>query len=270
MPSPRIGAYNILIPRADKPDKGSDSWFFRCDGVVQTILDEFEIVGLQECSFGLPCKQGEFVTDKLTSRGWETYNPSLIKNFQDVFHERLPIFWKPEVFTLENSGQFELSGWSPEELASVPILEKRYASFIQGRLASGRRLLFFTLHLQHQTKNPTELEMFFAKQKREEAQVRLLDAIRTQRRSGESVIVAGDFNTPEVLPRLETSELQEVSRVAKTRERWECNSFHDWNPQARSEHIDRIFVSSDLNSGIARIGDSLASDHFPVSYQLAD
>lgn len=268
MLSPRIGTYNVLIPRTDKPGKGPEFWFKRREAVVQTILDEFDIVGLQECSFGKPYKQGEFITDRLLAKGWATYNPSKHKLFDDLFHERLPIFWRPDAFTLEDAGQLLMSSWTPAELEQVPILENRYASFVKGELASGQKLTFFTLHMQHQTATASSLEQICTHHKREESQQRIVEAFQNVENMDGLVIVAGDFNTAESQRLLEQAGLQEVSSSASFLERWEHNSFHDWKAPLKGKHFDRIFVTSKLGGGIARIGESLASDHFPVSYTL--
>jgi endonuclease/exonuclease/phosphatase family metal-dependent hydrolase len=163
-----------------------------------------------------------------------------------------------------------MSSWTPQELEQVPILENRYASFVKGKLPSGKSLIFFTLHLQHQTATASQIETSFARLKREESQRRLLQALINTRRPDESVVIAGDFNTCDPLLLLEQSGFKEISSVAKSLERWDHNSFHDWeSPLPReSAHFDRIFVTPELANGEARIGESLASDHFPVSYKL--
>lgn len=272
MPSPRIGTYNVLIPRTDTPGKGPDLWFERREDVVQTILEEFDLVGLQECSFNEEYQQGEFITEKLLEQGWETYTPSQHKLFADSFHERLPIFWRPEKFKVESAAQLLLSSWTQAELEQVPILENRYASFVKGRLVTGQRLLFITLHMQHQTATASRIEQSFANLKREEAQRRILTALMNSRKPEELVVIAGDFNTSDPLLLLEQAGLKEVSSIAKSLERWECNSFHDWADPlpTGTEHFDRIFVTDELAGGRARIGESLASDHFPVSYKLPE
>lgn len=268
MNTPRIGTYNVLIPRTDTPVNEAHSWRERREAVVNTIVDEFEIVGLQECNFGEAYEQGEFIVEELERRHWQSYIPSKVKLFNDHFHERLPIFWKPEIFELEEAGQIELSSWSPHELEQVPILEKRYSSFIKGRLHDGRSLLFFTLHLQHAIANASPLELALARMKREESQSRLLQTLGAKVHAHYLVIVAGDFNTAEPLFNFEESLLLEVAKAAKVKERWSYNSFHDWKAPAAGKHIDRIFVTAELAGGVAKIGTSLASDHFPVSYQL--
>jgi endonuclease/exonuclease/phosphatase family metal-dependent hydrolase len=270
MSSPRIGTYNVLIPRTDTPGKGVDLWLSRREDVVETILEEFDIVGLQECSFNEDYRQGEYITERLLEEGWHTYNPSEHKLFNDRFHERIPIFWRPEAFHVDSAAQLLMSSWTPEELEQVPILENRYASFVKGRLPGGKHLMFFTLHLQHQTSAASQLESSFAHLKREESQRRLLQALMKTRRAEESVVIAGDFNTGEPLRLLEQAGFKEISTVAKSLERWEHNSFHDWEAPLGGEHFDRVFVTPELEGGDARIGESLASDHFPVSYRLPE
>jgi len=270
MASPRIGTYNVLIPRTDHPEKGEDFWFERRDDVIATLQEEFDIVGLQECSFGESHQQGEYITEKMVEAGWHTYTPGTHGIFTDPFHKRLPIFWRPEALAVESAAQLLLSSWSDRELEQVPILENRYASFVKGVLPTGQRLLFFTLHLQHQTATAEPLEAAMTKLKRDESQRRLLTALMHTQQSGDLAVIAGDFNTAEKLTQFETAGLQEVSSAAAHLERWEHNSFHDWDDQMNGVHFDRIFVSEGLVGGDARIGESEASDHYPVSYRLPE
>lgn len=262
----RLGTYNVLIPRTDTQGKGLNSWLSRREGVIETIDSDFDFVGLQECSFHEDHLQGQYIRDELAARGWDSYIPQEHKPFSDEFHERLPIFWRPGIFTAKETGQLLLSSWTAAELASVPILENRYASYVGGQLSDGRRLLFVTLHLQHTTAAPTAAELKLTKVKRVEAHRVLRDFLAT-RPMDESIFVAGDFNSV-VTPDELIGRVVPAENVASTLERWENDSFHDWEVPIGGGHLDKLLVSSDLSGGILRIEESRQSDHYPVSYTL--
>lgn len=263
----RAGTYNVLIPRTDTQGKGLGSWLSRREGVIETIDHDFDFVGLQECSFRKDHLQGQYIQEELAARGWEGYIPAAMKLFPDEFHERLPIFWRKGVFSMETQGQILLSSWTPEELRALPILENRYASYVSGTLTdSGIKLLFVTLHLQHTTANSTVLEQALTAQKRSDAQS-VLKSFLHSRQEGESIFVAGDFNTVEE-PTALYGRVTPAEFTATTLERWEDDSFHDWEEPIGGGHLDKVLISSDLSGGILRIGDSRQSDHYPVTYTL--
>lgn len=262
----RLGTYNVLIPRTDTQGKGLNSWLSRREGVIETIDSDFDFVGLQECSFHEDHLQGQYIRDELTARGWDSYIPQEHKQFSDEFHERLPIFWRRGIFTAEETGQLLLSSWTTAELSEVPILENRYASYVGGKLSNGQRLLFVTLHLQHTTAVPTPEELNLTELKRVEAH-RVLRDFLAARPAHESIFVAGDFNSV-VTPHELLGRVVPAEGVAKTLERWEHDSFHDWEVPIGGGHLDKLLVSSDLSGGTLRIEESRQSDHYPVSYKL--
>lgn len=268
MSSLRIGTYNILMPRTDHLTKGVASWIERKESVIDTIDQEFDFVGLQEVEFNEPHLQGEQLTEELENRGWVGYIPSRDKLFKDRFHERLPIFWRPEVFKLHRAGQILLSSWLPHELSQVPILENRYGSFVKGTLSSGQKLTFYTLHFQHQTSGAQLLESQVTQLKRAEAQRSLVTHLLNNQEKDELVIIAGDFNSSEPLLEFAAAGIREVNSVVENLERWDHDSFHDWKDPKNGNHFDRVFISKEVSGGSARIGDSLASDHYPVVYKL--
>lgn len=263
----RLGTYNVLIPRTDTQGKGLSSWLSRREGVIETIEADFDFVGLQECSFHEDHLQGQYIRDELTARGWDSYIPQDTKSFADEFHERLPIFWRKGMFTVEEEGQLLLSSWNEAELALVPILENRYASYVSGRLFDGRKLLFVTLHLQHTTATPTPVESILTAGKRLEAQGVLRQFLEA-RPVDESIFVAGDFNAVDepssLYGRVILGEL-----AAERLERWPHDSFHDWEESIGGGHLDKVLISSDLSGGILRIEESRQSDHYPVSYKIS-
>jgi endonuclease/exonuclease/phosphatase family metal-dependent hydrolase len=262
----RLGTYNVLIPRTDTQGKGISSWLSRREGVIETIDHDFDFVGLQECSFHETHLQGQYIREQLTSRDWESYIPKDEKLFPDEFHERLPIFWRKGAFKLEEKGQLLLSSWTTQELEQVPILENRYGSYVAGKLMNGRKIIFVTVHLQHTTEKPSQLEMDLTALKRYEAH-KVLRNFLDSRPMDESLFVAGDFNAPEE-PRALHARVIPAENVAASLERWEHDSFHDWEHPMGSNHLDKVLVSRDLQGGHLRIGESRQSDHYLVSYTL--
>lgn len=255
----------MLVPRHDKPNKAQESWESRKASVVETIDSNFDLVGLQEVSSWPPHGQASYLVENLEPLGWTGYYPWAHKLFADEYSERIPIFWRPELFTLLDSGQFLLSGWNQAELALVPILEARYASFVKLQTADGSILWFYTLHLQHETTAASPIEAKYARAKREEGQQVLAKHIQRHRAPGETAIVAGDFNASEVSPVLsELVGLEDIAQRARSVENWRFNSFHDWRHPEDSEHIDHVLISGPGEVSEAAIVLSNASDHHPV------
>ena len=266
----RIGTYNVLVPRDDKPNKAQESWESRKAAVVETIDSGFDLVGLQEVSSWPPHGQASYLVEELGARGWAGYYPWVRKLFADEFSERVPIFWRPELFTLLEEGQLFLSGWNQAELALVPILEARYASFVKLQTVDGSVLWFYTLHLQHERLEASAIESQFARAKREEGQRVVAEHIRKNRAEGETAIVAGDFNASETSPVLaELAGLENITARAESVENWGFNSFHDWRHPEESEHIDHVLITGPGEVSEASIVLSNSSDHHPVRAILA-
>lgn len=259
----RVGSYNVLIPRDDSPGKAQDSWESRKASVVETIDSSFDLLGLQECSTAPHHRQSSYLVEELTARGWVGYLPWESKLFEDEFHERLPIFWRPELFELISSGQLLLSSWTEEELLSVPTLENRYASFVELRSRTcGSKLWFYTLHLQHQTATASEIEATLTELKREQSQTLLAEHMASAIARGETVVLGGDFNSPRVSGSL--SSLANICSKADIVENWHLDSFHDWIHPENSEHIDHVLFAGPGRVRNASIVLSNASDHHPV------
>lgn len=261
----RVGTYNVLIPRDDKADKAQMSWESRKAAVVETIDQGFDLVGLQECSTAPTHGQASYLLDELTARGWTGYYPWESKLFADEFHERLPIFWRPELFTLLDSGQILLSSWTDEELSETPILEARYASFVKLQAVNGAILWFYTLHLQHATENGSPREVLAAQSKQEQGQQRVAEHIRSHVLENETVVLGGDFNTPTLSTTLfESTGLENIVQRAKSVQNWDSNSFHDWSYPQDGAHIDHMLFAGPVSILEASMVQSSASDHFPV------
>ena len=159
------------------------------------------------------------IHEKLQDRGWEGYLPWEPKLFADEFHERIPIFWRPELFELLESGQLLLSSWTEEELAEVHILENRYGSFVRLSIRGTEETLwFYTLHLQHETSRADARELELAREKRAQAERTIAKHIQDHVGSEETVILGGDFNT--VAPLLLPSE---IAGLRKSDPCWQGN-----------------------------------------------
>ena len=262
----RIGTYNVLVPRDDKPNKAQESWESRKAAVVETIDSSFDLVGLQEVSSWPPHGQALYLVEELEARGWTGYYPwDDHRFFSDEFHVRVPIFYRPELFEILESGQLLLSSWTEEELAVVPTLENRYASFLKLKTAEGGVLWFYTLHLQHVTATATPPQIELSRLKQEEGQRVVADHILRQRAPEDSVAVAGDFNTTETADSLrDIAGLANISELAESLENWSFDSFHDWVHPKRGEHIDHVLYAGSGSVLEASIVMSNSSDHHPV------
>jgi len=262
----RVGSYNVLIPRDDRPNKAQESWEKRRAAVIETIEVGFDLVGLQECSTFPPHRQAGYIVEKLTDRGWTGYLPWEHKLFDDPFHERIPIFWRPALFELLDAGQLLLSSWTNEELAEVPILENRYASFVKLLHRESQQVVwFYTLHLQHETSRATEREAELAQEKREQGEHLVADHIHDHVALGETVILGGDFNAVDVSPYLhDRAGLEDVANLASVVKNWQRNSFHNWDHPLEGKHIDHMLIGGPARVEEAEIVHSNASDHHPV------
>lgn len=264
----RFGTYNVLIPRPDKENKGLQSWLSRRKGVVSTIDERFDFVGLQECSFDQRHRQGEYITEELSARGWDSYLAEDSGRFTDEFHERVPIFWRRGLFTPEQAGQVLLSSWSEKELEKVPTLENRYGTYVKGHLSSGLPFAFLNVHLQHTRAEANSHELHITAMKRQESYRKMLMVMHNLHGEKAEFMVVGDFNSPQEPTHFRDYGLLSVHEVARGVEHWESNSFHNWEYPSLSQHLDKMYVTSGLRGGLARIELSDASDHYPVSYAI--
>ena len=265
----RVGTYNVLIPKDHRADKPQESWEYRKASVIETIDQGFDLIGLQECSTASNSDQSDYILKELTSRGWTGYYPWESKLFPDEFHERLPIFWRPELFTLLDAGQLLLSSWTEEELSEVPILEARYASFVKLQAVTGAILWFYTLHLQHETEECSPGESAMARAKREQGQQRVAEHICNHVLEDEAVVLGGDFNTSTTsIVLFELAGLESIELRAEFVQNWDSNSFHDWESPRDGKHIDHILFAGPVLILEAAIVQSNASDHYPVKTRI--
>lgn len=271
----RLGTYNILIPRPDKEEKGHP-WRARRQQVIATIEDNFDLIGLQEVDSSPEHGQAAYVAQELQALGWSGYEPEhdLPAPYGDVFHHRLPIYWREELFSLQKAGVFKISGWTPEELALMPILEDRYCTYARlTHRATGVSFLMLNTHFQHGLdRSPLERTIALAKQAESFAKVRKELATASL---STPVFFLGDFNNDSpVLRSLYEEGFNDAqqSALALPRIHWAHNSFHNWEEPRPKEgkHIDHLLwrLPSGFSPLSAQVILSEASDHYPLQLEV--
>lgn len=265
----RFGTYNI-VPRPFK-DSQIHSWENRKDAVIQTINQNCDLVGIQEFDTHTPFHMTDHIEQALLNqKEWEAYLPGKDTSlgFTDVFHHRLPIFWKTKMFTLVNKGQFQLSGWHQQEAHITPIVENRYCSWVQLiHNPTNTTWYVYNLHQQHHTLNASTPEISMAYRKQTDGLNNLLKHITTLPENA-NIVVLGDFNNP-TIPTwfLNQACLEEAATQTQLNQRHnlEYNSYHNWErPQPKnSSHIDHILVSKNINiASTTMVLDETGSDHY--------
>lgn len=266
--SNRFGSYNILIPRPDKKEKGH-LWENRKEELIQTIINNTDVIGLQEYDTSSAFDQGKYVEEELFSRGWQGYLPQYDESseFTDEFHHRLPIFWREDIFTKVNCGIFKLSGFSLMEQYATPIVEDRYCSWVDlAEKVSGKQVRIYNLHQQQHTVSASSAEKTMAYKKQYDGLVNLSSHIKQVEGN---VIVLGDFNNIDVPSWFihNTGLTEAWDKVAADFAfNKQFNSFHNWLVplNEESEHIDHILVSPSVEVSRVEVVLSDASDHFPL------
>jgi endonuclease/exonuclease/phosphatase family metal-dependent hydrolase len=264
-----IGTYNILIPRPDINEKGQ-LWVNRKERVVDTIVENFDLVGLQEVDVSDRFGQSDYVYSQLVAAGFSGYVPNITdaSPYLDEFHSRVQIFWKTDKLRPLALGSIQLSGVFPGEEVETPIVENRYASYGVFETNEGVRFLFVTLHLQHGLDHrPVDQEMCLRKQRESMVVLRnLVESIGEQ-----NVLLVGDFNnvSPELTP-LCSLGLVDVADLDNEFVNRQHATFHNWDKERDSAggHIDKVLVRGDVRLGRAEVVLSHASDHYPIRVEL--
>lgn len=265
----RFGTYNV-VPRPFK-DKHLHEWKDRKTAVINTIINHCDIVGIQEYDTETPFQLSQYIEKQLiTHHKWEAYLPQKDNTlpFTDVFHHRLPIFWKPNLFELQNAGQFRLSTWNTQEAHITPIVEDRYCSWVKVAHKPSKEIYYvYNLHQQHHTVDGSLAEINMSYRKQTDGLNNLLTHINALP-GGSNVIVLGDFNNhniPEWF--LNQSDLKESAIRTDPDRRFnlEYNSYHNWDkpdPKTNS-HIDHILVSSNVKVfSTTMVLEPEGSDHY--------
>lgn len=267
MASITLGTYNILVPRPQTKEK-THSWDNRKREVVSTIVNNFDIVGLQEVDTNPAYQQSFYMLEEMVKHGWEAYMPGVTHKTEHdsttQFHSRVPIFWNPQILHPLSLHSILLSNAYPSEEKETPIVENRYCSYGLFETYNGKTLFFATHHLQHGFDHGIA-EQVMAARKQADALKILGNLAETM--NDHPVVIAGDFNNTNPWSLLDVNYgLQNSFDVASEVSEQKFNSFHNWqNPLLLdSSHIDHVFVNDKVQVEKAAVILSKASDHYPI------
>lgn len=234
-----IASYNVQIPAVKTEDH---NWNDRKHHLLPNLPRLGDIIGLQEVSYSHQW-QGEEIADELAATGFTSYEPVKHSSpFADEFHERVPIFWKKDVFQAVDFGQIMLTAGTAEQQERFPNIENRYCTFVQlqDKSEPSRIYNLFNLHQQHVV--PSDMKSIAFYQETQWEGLRNLESfIRESSQKGAYTIVMGDFNSNH--PDIE--ELHCAKEAAMLTINGSYNSYHGYNNPfpAEGENIDHILTN---------------------------
>lgn len=248
-----VMSFNVRLPLASD---GPDAWDKRRDLFVATIAGQApDIIGTQE----LWAIQGSYVVGRLPRYAWFG-----IDRRGGHADEHMGIFYRRDRLRLIDRGDFWLSD-TPSVPGSITWgnLYPRMVSWGRFETLKGhRRFLVYNTHFPYRDEDGPA---------REKAAAALLARIDADR-SGDPVIITGDFNTgPDSAPHaLLTRGLADAWISAPRRDGPEA-TFHAFSgrPDRRIDWIlTRGFTASGIRTVTTHRGRRYPSDHFPLVAQL--
>lgn len=238
--------------RMDTPDDGKDAWPFRKEHVIQIIKNHSpDVLAIQEGLHHMIC----YLRDALPA-----YN--MIGEGRDggKSGEYNAVFYKRDVLTLKNQGQFWLSE-TPDIPGSISWNSgcKRICTWGNFSYSDNTSNSFYVYntHLDNVSQN---------------ARIKGSDVITSKVKpmiqKGKAVFLMGDFNCEpdnEVIKHIEVSGLHKLRTDGKT--------FHEFKGGITGKQIDHIFVSEqseirEVKIDRSHMKGSYPSDHYPVIAKL--
>ena len=248
----RVMSFNIRYGTA--PD-GENAWPHRKNMVVQVVKDaDPDLLGLQEALRD----QIEFLSDEL-----QDYARVGVGREPDGGGEYSAILYRRSRFDLSDAGTFWLSD-APEKPGSKTWGNELPRICTWARLldrTSGRRLLYFNTHWDHQSQ-----------QARRNSGELMGRRVQELAQDGEPAIVTGDFNAapnnPAFIALLEEGRLHDTFRKVHPDEA-DINTFNGFG-RPSGVKIDAVVVTDHWETEDAEIvrtqvDGRFPSDHFPVT-----
>lgn len=256
-PEFRVMTYNI---RLDTDADGANRWALRRDLLIgQVRLLRPAILGMQEV---VPGQRADLVA---ALPGYAALGGG--RDDGRLAGEASPLFVDKALFRTEASGMFWLSPTPQVPSLGWDAAFRRVATWAHlVRRSDGRRLLAINTHWDH-----------VGKEARLNSALQLTAWIAAQRRTGEEVVLIGDFNAPLAeasLQALLAAPLRDARAAAIEPATGNSITFNGWvTVPAKGETIDHVLVGRGLevrrHHVLAEHFDGrLASDHFPVIADL--
>lgn len=258
-----LTSYNLQIPAVKIEFHG---WPSRKERLLRTLPTLGDILTLQESSY-CESEQGQNVSTTLQEAGFSGFEPARLdpQLYPDVFHHRIPIFWKTDMFTLLSSNMTLISTGTCEQQEKFPNMENRYSSHVELlREDNGQIIHIFNLHLQHVVHTDIEAIVEYATVQKMSLQ-RLEEFITATVHKDEMVFIAGDFNM--VDPQVEN--FASAAEMTDTPVNVNYPSYHGYRPAFpdMDSRIDHILSNCEPKDILKYEVDITVdgSDHYPVT-----
>ena len=249
----RIMSYNIRCHAPD--DFGHKNWFYRANLVVDTIEKaQPGIIGFQEVNSW----QYDYLCE--TMPGYDsiiTYRDNM-----PVYSEGCPVFYRTDLYTLDNKGSFWLSetpdmmskdwGAACYRICSYVILKDN---------STGKKFVVFNTHLDHVS---------------DEARINGINVVLDKIKDFGSIpaILIGDLNAEEDSQTYISATESFYDAKYQTDNTMTSCTYQNWGEELDRECIDYIMVSKgDLNVKSYKVitetyDGTYTSDHFPLTATL--
>ena len=245
----KVMTYNIRCHAPD--DFGKKSWFYRAHLVADTIEKaQPGIIGFQEVNSW----QYDYLCETMPEYdSIITYRDNI-----PVYSEGCPVFYRTDLYTLENKGSFWLSetpdvmskdwGAACYRICSYAILKDK---------ATGKKFVVFNTHLDHVS---------------DEARINGINVVldKIKEFGGIPAVLMGDLNAEETSDTYKSATEFFYDTKYQTEDTMKSCTYQGWGTQLDRECIDYIMVSktgfkvhsykviTDTYDGV------YTSDHFPL------
>lgn len=259
-----VASYNVQIPLAKATEY---PWSFRKNELLANITQLADVLCLQEVSYEDEA-QGYEIAEALQYSKYVGFEPAKLPSliYPDVFHQRIPIFWKSEKFEQVSDGHVMLlTTGTAEQQMEHPYLENRYCSLVLlEEKKTGKRFYTGNVHLQHV---PIGLEHILAYRETQLLGLRVLEQyIADVNTYNLPALVAGDYNMVDADLAGFSDTVQKAQEVHGSG----FSSYHGYSMEPlKNGDIDHVLVNSRISVAkhelLTNVG---GSDHFPVRVEL--
>lgn len=259
-----VASYNVQIPLAKAIEF---PWGTRKSELLANISQLADVLCLQEVSYEDEA-QGYEISEVLEYCKYVGFEPSKRQEliYPDVFHQRLPIFWRSDLFEQCEEGHVMLlTTGTAEQQMKNPYLENRYCSLVLlEEKVTKRKFYAGNVHLQHV---PIGLENVPVYRETQLLGLQVLQQYITDVNiENLPAIIAGDYNMVDADLAGFSDTMQKADHVFGVG----FSSYHGYSVEPmKGGNIDHVLVNS--KTAVAKhelLTNVSGSDHFPVKVEV--
>lgn len=259
-----LASYNVQIPLAKSVEY---PWSTRKSELLSNISQLADILCLQEVSYEDEA-QGYEISEVLEYCKYVGFEPSKRQEliYPDVFHQRLPIFWRSDLFEQCGEGHVMLlTTGTVEQQMENPHLENRYCSLVLlEEKATKRKFYAGNVHLQHV---PIGMEHVLAYRETQLLGLQVLQQYITDVNIDNfPAVIAGDYNMVDASLAGFSDTTQKANHVSGLG----FSSYHGYSVEPmKGGNIDHVLVNSKTAVTAHELLTNVhGSDHFPVKVKV--